>query len=121
MYYETTCPLHYAKHSFPTVNDKHTHPVTFWNNTAEISGADIYDNLPSSVETGKIRKQIHVKRHTHTVNEQKRATCVNGLTPPQIAIKSEVKFSACAKCVSNFSSRDSNTHSLTSSSTMIII
>ena len=52
MYYETTCPLYYANNSFQPVDDKHTHPVTFWNNTAEISGAaDIYGILQLSMET----------------------------------------------------------------------
>ena len=51
MHYETTCPLYYANNSFQPVDDKYTHPVTFWNNTAKISGADIYGNLPLSIET----------------------------------------------------------------------
>ena len=51
MYYETTCPLYYANNSFQPVDDKYTHHVTFWNNTAKISGADIYGNLPLSIET----------------------------------------------------------------------
>ena len=51
MYYETTCPLYYADNSFQPVDDKYTHPVTFWNNTAKISGADVYGNLPLSIET----------------------------------------------------------------------
>ena len=51
MYYETTCPLYYANNSFQPVDDKHTHPVTFWNNTAKISGANVYGYLPLSIET----------------------------------------------------------------------
>ena len=51
MYYETTCPFYYANNSFQPVDDKHTHHVTFCNNTAKISGADIYGNLPLSIET----------------------------------------------------------------------
>ena len=51
MFYETTCPFYYANNSFQPVDNKYTHPVTFWNNTAKISGADIYGNLPLSIET----------------------------------------------------------------------
>ena len=51
MYYETTCPLYYANNSFQPVDDKYTPSVTFWNNTAKISGADVYGNLPLSIET----------------------------------------------------------------------
>ena len=51
MYYETTCPLYYANNSFQPVDDKYTPSVTFWNNTAKISGADIYGILPLSIET----------------------------------------------------------------------
>ena len=51
MYYETTCPLYYADNSFQPVDDKYTPSVTFWNNTAKISGADVYDDLPLSIET----------------------------------------------------------------------
>ena len=51
MYYETTCPLYYANNSFQSVDDKHTHHVTFWNNTAKISVANVYGNLPLSIET----------------------------------------------------------------------
>ena len=51
MYYETTCPLYYANNSFQPVDDKRTPSVTFWNNTAKISGADVYGNLPLSIET----------------------------------------------------------------------
>ena len=51
MYYETTCPLYYANNSFQPVDDKYTPSVTFWNNTAKISGADVYDDLPLSIET----------------------------------------------------------------------
>ena len=51
MYYETTCPLYYASNSFQPVDDKYTPSVTFWNNTAKISGADVYGNLPLSIET----------------------------------------------------------------------
>ena len=52
MFYETTCPLYYASNSFQPVDDKYTHSVTFWNNTAEISGAaDIYGILQLSMET----------------------------------------------------------------------
>ena len=50
MYYETTCPLYYANNSFQPVDDKYSH-LTFWNNTAKISGADVYGNLPLSIET----------------------------------------------------------------------
>ena len=51
MYYETTCPLYYANNSFQPGDDKYTPSVTFWNNTAKISGADVYDDLPLSIET----------------------------------------------------------------------
>ena len=51
MYYETTCPLYYANNSFQPVDDKYTPSVTFRNNTAKISGADIYGSLPLSIET----------------------------------------------------------------------
>ena len=51
MFYETTCPLYYANNSFQPVDDKYTPYVTFWNNTAKISGADVYDDLPLSIET----------------------------------------------------------------------
>ena len=51
MHYETTCPLYYANNSFQPVDNKRTPSVTFWNNTAEISGADVYGNLPLSIET----------------------------------------------------------------------
>ena len=51
MHYVTTCPLYYANNSFQPIDDKHTHHVTFWNNTAKISGADIYGNLQLSIET----------------------------------------------------------------------
>ena len=51
MFYETTCPLYYANNSFQPVDDKYTHSVTFWNNTAKISGADVYGDLPLSIET----------------------------------------------------------------------
>ena len=51
MYYKTTYPLYYANNSFQPVDDKYTHPVTFRNNTAKIPGADIYGNLPLSIET----------------------------------------------------------------------
>ena len=51
MYYETTCPLYYANNSFQPVEDKYTPSVTFWNNTAKISGADVYGNLLLSIET----------------------------------------------------------------------
>ena len=51
MYYETTCPFYYANNSFQPVDDKYTHHVTFWNNTAKISGVDVYGNLPLSIET----------------------------------------------------------------------
>ena len=51
MFYETTCPLYYANNSFQPVDDKYTPSVTFWNNTAKISGADVYGNLPLSIET----------------------------------------------------------------------
>ena len=50
IYYETTCPLYYADNSFQPVDDKYTPSVTFWNNTA-VSGADVYGNLPLSIET----------------------------------------------------------------------
>ena len=51
MFYETTCPLYYANNSFQPVDDIYTHHVTFWNNTAKISGADVYGDLPLSIET----------------------------------------------------------------------
>ena len=51
MYYETTCPLYYANNSFQPVDDKHTHHLTFGNNTAKLSGADVYGDLPLSIET----------------------------------------------------------------------
>ena len=51
MYYETTCPLYYANNSFQPADDKYTHHITFWNNTAKISGADIYGSLQLSIET----------------------------------------------------------------------
>ena len=51
MYYETTCPLYYANNSFQPVDNKYTPSVTFWNNTAKISGADVYGDLPLSIET----------------------------------------------------------------------
>ena len=51
MYYETTCPLYYANNSFQPVDDKYTPSVTFWNNTAKISGAEVYGDLPLSIET----------------------------------------------------------------------
>ena len=51
MHYETTCPLYYANNSFQPVDDKYTPSVTFWNNTAKISGADVYGDLPLSIET----------------------------------------------------------------------
>ena len=50
MYYETTCPLYYANNSFQPVDDNYTPSVTFWNNTAKISGADVYGDLPLSIE-----------------------------------------------------------------------
>ena len=51
MFYDTTCPLYYANNSFQPVDDKYTPSVTFWNNTAKISDADIYGILPLSIET----------------------------------------------------------------------
>ena len=51
MFYETTCPLYYANNSFQPVDNKYTPSVTFWNNTAKISGADVYGDLPLSIET----------------------------------------------------------------------
>ena len=51
MYYETTCPLYYANNLFQPVDDIYTPSVTFWNNTAKISGADVYGILPLSIET----------------------------------------------------------------------
>ena len=50
MYYETTCPLYYAN-KFQPVDDIYTPSVTFWNNTAKLSGADVYGDLPLSIET----------------------------------------------------------------------
>ena len=51
MYYDTTCPLYYANNSFQPVDNKHTPSVTFWNNTAKISGGGVYGILPLSIET----------------------------------------------------------------------
>ena len=51
MFYETTCPLYYANNSFQPVDDIYTPSITFWNNTAKISGADVFGILPLSIET----------------------------------------------------------------------